>query len=259
MSKIYLSAGHGGYDNGATKYVVEDEKNLKITKACRDYLVKYGQNVKMARENDTYKSIATRTAEANAFGCDFAVDIHNNAGGGDGAECFHSICYGKGKVLSDNILAEIQKLGQQSRGSKIKRGANGDYYAFIRETTMPAVIVECAFVDNVNDVKIIDTDSECVAMGEAIARGILKSLGVATTTSKPTTTTTTKPATTTSKSYMVKVTCSALNIRRGAGTNYAVCGVIRDRGTYTIVETKGDWGKLKSGAGWIHLENTKKV
>lgn len=59
------------------------------------------------------------------------------------------------------------------------------------------------------------------------------------------------------KSYLVKVTASALNIRKGAGTSYAIVGCIRDKGIYTIVETDGSWGKLKSGKGWIHLGYTK--
>ena len=59
------------------------------------------------------------------------------------------------------------------------------------------------------------------------------------------------------KSYLVKVTASALNIRKGAGTSYPITGVIRDKGIYTIVETDGSWGKLKSGKGWIHLGYTK--
>lgn len=73
------------------------------------------------------------------------------------------------------------------------------------------------------------------------------------------------PKTETFKSYLAKVTASALNIRKGAGTNFAVTGVIRDKGTYTIVaESKGKgstkgWGKLKSGAGWISLDFVKKV
>lgn len=41
--------------------------------------------------------------------------------------------------------------------------------------------------------------------------------------------------------YLVKVTCDALNIRKGPGTGYAVVGCIRDRGTYTIVGTSGNW------------------
>lgn len=66
------------------------------------------------------------------------------------------------------------------------------------------------------------------------------------------------------KPYLVKVTTSVLNIRKGAGTNYGTNGAIRDMGVYTIVaEANGQgatkWGKLKSGAGWISLAYTKKV
>jgi len=53
--------------------------------------------------------------------------------------------------------------------------------------------------------------------------------------------------------FLVKVTANGLNIRSGPGTNYKINGVIRDKGVYTIVETNGTWGKLKSGAGWISL------
>ena len=64
--------------------------------------------------------------------------------------------------------------------------------------------------------------------------------------------------------YKVKVTASVLNIRKGAGTNYALAGAIRKGGVYTIVqESTGQgatkWGKLKSGAGWISLDYTTKV
>lgn len=62
-----------------------------------------------------------------------------------------------------------------------------------------------------------------------------------------------------SDSYIVKVTVPALNIRAGAGTNYSITGCIRDNGKYTIVETKNNWGKLKSGLGWICLDYTKRV
>lgn len=58
--------------------------------------------------------------------------------------------------------------------------------------------------------------------------------------------------------YLVKVTANALNIRSEAGTNYSIAGCIRDKGTYTIVETNGNWGRLKSGAGWICLDYTTK-
>lgn len=66
------------------------------------------------------------------------------------------------------------------------------------------------------------------------------------------------------ESYRVKITTGNLNIRKGAGTNYALAGAIRDRGVYTIVaESDGTgatkWGKLKSGAGWISLDYTERI
>lgn len=66
------------------------------------------------------------------------------------------------------------------------------------------------------------------------------------------------------KAYTVKVTASALNIRKGPGTNYGTNGVIKDKGVYTIIEESTGtgatkWGKLKSGAGWISLDYAKKV
>ncbi|MBR6102646.1 MAG: N-acetylmuramoyl-L-alanine amidase [Ruminococcus sp.] len=58
--------------------------------------------------------------------------------------------------------------------------------------------------------------------------------------------------------YLIKVVCEALNIRKGAGTGYAVVSTIAKNGVYTIVAEKkvaGQmWGKLKSGAGWICVE-----
>ena len=59
--------------------------------------------------------------------------------------------------------------------------------------------------------------------------------------------------------YLVRVNTDALNIRKGPGTSYAKVGSIRDRGTYTIVEESGSWGKLKSGAGWISLDYCRKI
>lgn len=61
------------------------------------------------------------------------------------------------------------------------------------------------------------------------------------------------------KPFVVKITANTLNYRQGPGTNYKVNGTLSKGGAYTIVEAQGDWGKLKSGAGWIHLSYTKKI
>ena len=180
MPKVFIGVGHGGSDPGAVaNNTKEKDLNLSIALACRDVLESHGVAVKMSRTKDEDDNISEEIRECNAYSPDLAVDIHNNAGGGDGGEVFHSYLGGKGKTLAEDILAEIVKVGQNSRGVKIRKNANGnDYYAFIRNTTCPAVIVECAFIDNATDLEILATEGKRQLMGQAIAKGILKTLGV---------------------------------------------------------------------------------
>ena len=59
--------------------------------------------------------------------------------------------------------------------------------------------------------------------------------------------------------YLVRIETDVLNVRAGAGTNYRITTQVKRNEVYTIVAENGKWGKLKSGAGWIHLGYTKKV
>ena len=56
-----------------------------------------------------------------------------------------------------------------------------------------------------------------------------------------------------------KVTANTLNVRKGPGTSYAVTTTVKKGEAYTITKINGNWGYLKSGAGWIHLGYTEKV
>lgn len=206
--KVFISAGHGGSDSGAVANgFKEKDLNLSIALACGDYLKANGVEVKMSRTTDENDTTNQEAAESNAFGPDVTVSIHNNAGGGDGAEVWYSVVGGLSKTLAENILNEAVKIGQNSRGAKQKAGTNGaDYYGFIRMTKAPAVIVECAFVDNAKDIAIVDTAAEQKTMGVAIAKGILKTLGINESTSSSTASTApaTKPKTVTDIAREVK-------------------------------------------------------
>jgi N-acetylmuramoyl-L-alanine amidase len=179
--KVFLGVGHGGTDPGAVANgFKEKDLNLSIALACHAELTRHGVSVLMSRTKDETEDLVDRIKECNTFKPDLALDIHNNAGGGDGAEVFHHYGGGTGKTLAENILAEVVRAGQNSRGAKVKKNSAGkDHFGFIRETSCPAVIVECAFVDNATDIKIIDTAAEQKAMGVAVAKGILKTLGIA--------------------------------------------------------------------------------
>lgn len=255
MAKVYIDAGHGGSDPGAVKYIVERDVNLVMALACRDYLNANGVSTKMSRtSNSTDTSINGMAREANSWGADLVVSIHNNAGGGDGFEVYHTVGGGKGKTLAQNIEAEVKKIGQNSRGLKTRRDTDGtDYYGMIRLTNAPAVICEGVFVDNATDVQIADTTSEQRAFGYAYARGILRTLGIADNGLPGA-----SGSAATTGTFKVKVTIKDLYIRKGPGTKYATKGFIKP-GIYTIVATQNGWGRLKSGAGWIYLAYAAKI
>lgn len=57
------------------------------------------------------------------------------------------------------------------------------------------------------------------------------------------------------KEFKVRITCSSLNIRSGPGTNYKIVGQVHKKQSFTIIEEKNNFGKLKSGAGWICIDS----
>jgi N-acetylmuramoyl-L-alanine amidase CwlA len=59
--------------------------------------------------------------------------------------------------------------------------------------------------------------------------------------------------------YMVKITASTLNVRKGAGVTHPIATTVNKGEIYTIVDESNGWGKLKSGAGWISLNYSKRI
>lgn len=182
--KVFIGVGHGGKDPGAVANgLKEADLNLQIALACQKELIRHGAIVGISRTKNENDDLSEEIRECKAFKPDLAIDIHNNAGGGDGAEVFHSKGYAGDDAFAKNVLDAIVAIGQNSRGLKTRLLSDGkrDYFGFIRQINeslkIPSILVECAFVDS-NDVKIIDTLAEQQKMGIAIAKGILKTLGI---------------------------------------------------------------------------------
>ncbi|MPQ45067.1 N-acetylmuramoyl-L-alanine amidase [Clostridium tarantellae] len=178
--KVFIGVGHGGSDAGAVYgKLKEKDMVLPIALEVKKILKEHGSTVKLSREKDENDTIQQEVAEERYFNSDLAIDIHINAGGGDGFEVFHHHLGGRSKILAENIEKEVISLGQNSRGCKIRMNSNGtaDYYMFIRETKGSAVIVECAFIDT-KDIKCVDELNEQKDFGKAIAKGALKTLNI---------------------------------------------------------------------------------
>ncbi|RQW65492.1 N-acetylmuramoyl-L-alanine amidase [Listeria sp. SHR_NRA_18] len=215
--KVFIDLGHGGTDPGAVANGLVEKEMARVTAYAVKYeLEKYGIETYLSRTGDTYPSLSDRSNSANKWGADLFVSVHYNAGGGDRAEVIHSIAGGTSKVLAQNIINAIQNEMKQNVGSipiYSKKGSDGkDYHAVIRQTKMPAVIVEPAFIDS-NDRFIVDTVPEQQEMGRAIAHGILKTLGIEykTAAEKPETPSKTEPKPTAPNPYAGKKLVSKTN------------------------------------------------
>lgn len=240
MSKITLDLGHGGSDPGAV-YGNLIEKNivLVVGMACRDELLRHGIEVQMTRTSDVFVGLSERAVMANNWGANYFVSIHCNAGGGDRGEVIHSIYRGKGLELSNNISSEMSNIGQTFVKVYDKVGdGNKDYYAVIRETNMDAVIVECAFLDNETDNQIIDTIEEQKVFGMAIAKGILKQLGVG---YKPTETIPVTPSVPSGELYRVRKSWSDASSQIGAYSSLENAKIACDKNPgYSVYDSNGN-------------------
>ncbi|WP_053983791.1 N-acetylmuramoyl-L-alanine amidase [Niameybacter massiliensis] len=178
---VVLDPGHGGSDPGACANGLK-EKDLvsSISKFCKEYLESKGIQVLQTRDTDKTVSINERVAFANKHKAALFISIHTNAGGGDGVEVIYSVTGGTSLKMAQEIVDSINQVtGQNKRPKEIYTKVNDaghDYFGVIRQTSMPAVIVECAFIDS-KDVEIIDTSEERKLMGRGIGEGILKVLG----------------------------------------------------------------------------------
>lgn len=260
--KVCFIVGHGksstgGYDSGAVskdKKYHEFKIAKEITRHAYNYFKdNYGDCSIMNYEGNLY--LTERIKAANSAGFDFIAEIHLNAGGGTGTECFYSKFSNKGKQAAISISNSIAKaFNKKNRGAKTKTNSAGkDYFGIIRQTKATAVLVETLFIDSgdLYELTSYEGQQKC---GKAIAEGIAEALGIA----KKAAAAPTKPATK-AEGYLVRITASSLFIRSGAGMNYGIKGYVKKNEVFTITETKGNWGKLKSGAGWVSLKYTQRI
>lgn len=173
MPRVFIGVGHGGTDTGAVSgSLVERDINLIMATACYTMLKQAGVTVKMSRSTNTERdTLAQEIAECKAFKPDIAIEIHNNAGGGNGFEVFTNQT-ARSLSLADAITAEVKAIGQNSRGVKYNAGLGWT------KQTGCVVLCEGFFLDNAADRAIGDTIAEQQRFGEAYARAILHYLGL---------------------------------------------------------------------------------
>ena len=257
--KIYLSPSNQFSNSYATGNTNEMAQCNKIANATATALKRCGFEVKVGKSGD---SMQNRCSESDSFNADIHMPIHTNAYNGQVTGGTRIFCLNSnGRKACQAILNEIGKISPGTADSIT-------YQTGLYEINVPkalTVYVECEFHDTKTGASwIINNTSK---IGEAICKGLCSYFGVKYVASSDSGTSSSGSSGTSSafKNYIVRITPSdGVNIRKGAGTDYAIVGAIAQGGAYTIVEEKTGkgatkWGKLKSGAGWIALDYTEKI
>lgn len=173
---VVLDPGHGGEDPGAVAgEIYEKDINLAIALLIRDNLAgQEGITVSLTRDDDSFPSLTDRAEFANKERADLYVSIHANALDDETYSGIFTF-YHPDKRSSKKAAELIQSAASTASGA-IDRGVRTENYAVLRETDMPAVLVETGFMTCPEELALlIDTEYQA-KIANGITEGILATI-----------------------------------------------------------------------------------
>lgn len=179
---ISIDPGHGGWDPGkvGTDNILEKDINLAIAGKVQSYLEQADAYVLMTRVDDTAlgdkksQDMRGRKEIANDTQSDIFVSIHQNSFTKEsvkGAQVFYFDNSDHSKLLADFIQLKLNEFVQPDSTRVAK--PNKNYYV-LRQTIIPAVIVECGFLTNYEEKNLLLQDEYQDRIAWAIYTGILE-------------------------------------------------------------------------------------
>ena len=191
----------------------------------------------------------TKKSKPNAL----FVSLHANAFGvwtnANGVEVFHSKnASNKSKEAAKIMCKHIHSTLKALRPDSVNRGVKSENFTVIYKAAMPSILIEYAFYTNKKDLAILKNNRDKLA--EATIKAICEHFNVKYNESAPNVSSNKEVG-----QFLVKIIIDTLNIRRGPGTNHPVVGQVYNNQVFTITSVDGNWGKLRSGAGWISLSD----
>ena len=170
-----LDAGHGGSDSGAVyNGRLEKNDNLRITLAVGERLARSGERVLYTRTDDSTVDLTYRSTMANSAGATYFVSFHRNSAStvGRGVEVYYYTGL-SAQSTAARMAAPVQDAlvacGFHNRGVKQAK------FSVLRRTSMPAILVELAFINN--EAENAKLDSEFDRIADAIASALLSFVG----------------------------------------------------------------------------------
>jgi len=171
---VMIDPGHGGSDPGEIGPNGSAEAGICWDLALRlaERLARAGARIRFTRTEVEHPDPSERARRANAAGADLYLAIHLNAhpGGGsaEGATTFHFGGSRSGESLAEKLQEEVTSLGFKDCRSHARS------YPVLRETRMPAVLVEPGFITHPDDEKRLNDPDVRSAVADAIARGVAR-------------------------------------------------------------------------------------
>lgn len=177
---IVLDPGHGGHDVGTQSILKPryEEKSLNLVTAqfVKDFLQQLGYQVFMTREDDTFISLDKRSQLANEKKPTLFVSIHYNSAPSAEAQGIEVFFYQskdkKERTLKSKRLAQAILKNVLAHTKAKSRGVKQANYAVIRETHMPAVLVEGGFMTNEAELQNLKDPTYLKKLAWGIVRGI---------------------------------------------------------------------------------------
>lgn len=188
MIKVGIDPGHGGKDPGAVgpTGTYESNHNLAISLLVDRYLQEAGVSTFMTRRTDVYlgKDVRTdllsRTIAINAEGCNYSVSIHCNSSANPAPNYFGVYIYqsgGEAERLAQCVVNSVCSATGWNTGSDTD-GVHVQNLALVRETKMPAILIECGFISNPAQEAQLNDPAFQRVLAQAITNGILAHLGI---------------------------------------------------------------------------------
>jgi N-acetylmuramoyl-L-alanine amidase len=176
--KFVIDAGHGGKDPGAVGNGLR-EKDLTLTLALRigELLAARGTEIHYTRMTDVFLELSDRAALANQLGAVYFLSVHINAGGGTGFETFVQTGSTGATVAYQNVIHRRVALLYAQDGLP-DRGAKQANLAVLRETSMPAILLEYGFIDSAKDAARLADPDWLERIAQATCAGVAAAFGL---------------------------------------------------------------------------------
>jgi len=183
--KIVIDAGHGQETPGKRSpdgSLREYQFNSAVARYVADELLHGYEDVEILFTHDDSRDVPLkeRTDRANAWGADVFVSIHANAygdGGWNNAKGIETYVYTTRPAAALKLAEAVHRNLIRATG-RPDRGVKTANFHVLRETKMPAILVECGFMTNREECELLKSDAYRRKCAEAIVAGIVEVYGL---------------------------------------------------------------------------------